>query len=239
MFNASNTLMRMLCSIIGQSYENWKIILIDDVSSEDEQAKCKKIIYQVQELLQQSGHEPSKIQTVWNSQARGKQWEVSNVLHGISMCEDNDIICRIDGDDYLCELDALAMINSVYHQADCDALWSAHRWGMSDKNISADMPQGADPYRHPWVSSHLKSFKKYLLNNVKDINYRGEDGKYVRRAGDQAVYLPALHRSKKHVFFPRVLYHYNIKDVPATYQTDDAKFQRDEALFLRARGFVE
>jgi glycosyltransferase involved in cell wall biosynthesis len=228
-FNASTTLARMLHSIVGQSYENWKIILIDDVSSEEEQAKCKKILYQFHELFQVTGHAQEKLdKVIWNSQSRGKQWEVSN-----------DIICRIDGDDYLCELDALAMINSVYIEAKCDALWTKHRWGMSDKNISADMSQGADPFRHPWVSSHFKTFRKYLLNDVKDVNYRGEDGEYVRRAGDQAIYLPALYRSKKHVFFPRVLYHYNIKDVPATYQTDDAKFQRDEALFLRARGFVE
>jgi hypothetical protein len=35
------------------------------------------------------------------------------------------------------------------------------------------------------------------------------------------------------------MYHYTIKDVPETYQTPDARFQRDEALFLRARGFVK
>jgi hypothetical protein len=33
MYNASATLPRMLHSICGQSYENWKIILVDDVSS--------------------------------------------------------------------------------------------------------------------------------------------------------------------------------------------------------------
>jgi hypothetical protein len=101
------------------------------------------------------------------------------------------------------------------------------------------MSDDADPYKHPWVSSHLKTFRKYLLNNVKDENYRGEDGNYIRRAGDQAIYLPALYNSKKRNFLPRVMYHYTIKDVPETYQTSDAIFQRDEALFLRSRGYVK
>jgi hypothetical protein len=101
------------------------------------------------------------------------------------------------------------------------------------------MPDDADVYAYPWVSSHLKTFRKTLINEVKDENFRGEDGNYIRRAGDQAIYLPVLHKSKKRLFLPRVMYHYTIKDVPETYQTDDARFQKDEAIFLRKRGFVK
>jgi len=100
------------------------------------------------------------------------------------------------------------------------------------------MSPDSDPYKHPWVSSHLKTFRKYLLNNVKDENFRGEDGNYVRRAGDQAIYLPALKNTNKREFIPRCMYHYTINDVPDTYQTPDARFQRDEALFIRSRGYV-
>jgi hypothetical protein len=101
------------------------------------------------------------------------------------------------------------------------------------------MPDNADPYLFPWVSSHLKTFRKCLLNGVNDVNFRGSDGNYIRRAGDQAIYLPALHNSKKHVFLPRVMYHYTIKDTPETYSTNDAHFQREEANFLRNRGYVK
>lgn len=234
MFNASDTLPRMLHSICGQSYENWKIILIDDVSNEYHKNESIEICEQFKKIL--NGRYDDKITTIWNSE---KKWEVSNVLSGISMCEDEDVICRIDADDWLVDLDALTIINSAYQQTGCEALWSAHRWGFSDKNISGPMTQGADPYRHPWVSSHLKTFKKRLLNDVNDKNYRGEDENYIRRAGDQAIYLPALYNTNKRFFLPRVLYHYTINDVPETYRTDDAVFQRDEALFLRERGYVK
>jgi len=229
MFNASKTLERLLHSLYGQSYENWQLILIDDVSDAGETASCKQII---QSFLQFGS---SKIKDIYNIE---KKWEVANVLHGISMCNDNDIVCRIDADDWLTDLDALAIIDSTYRQTQCDALWTAHRWSFSDKNISGPIPEEVDPYNYPWVSSHLKTFRKNLLNNVKDENYRGEDGNYIRRAGDQAIYLPVLKNAKKRFFLPRVMYHYTIKDVPETYQTDDAKFQRDEALFLRERGYV-
>jgi len=234
MFNASDTLPRMLHSICGQSYDNWKIILIDDVSSKEHREKSEKICNEFKLLL--NGKYSDCIINIWNVE---KKWEVANVLHGISLCDDDDIICRIDADDWLTELDSLAIIDSVYQQTNCDILWTAHRWGFSDKNISGPMSQEADPYKHPWVSSHLKTFRKKLLKDVKDENYRGEDGGYIRRAGDQAIYLPALHNSKKRVFLPRVMYHYTINDVPETYQTDDAIFQRDEAVFLRNRGYVK
>ena len=88
------------------------------------------------------------------------------------------------------------------------------------------------------LSPPIFAFRKSLLDGVNDVNFRGEDGGYIRRAGDQAIYLPVLHRAKKRIFIPRVMYHYTINDVPETYQTDDARFQRDEALFLRSRGYV-
>ena len=241
MYNASAYVGQMLSSIVSQSYDDWQVILIDDISSPLEREKSRSIIAAHQVLLQSLDRDPSKIQVFWNSDdpIRGKQWEVSNVLFGISKCKDDDIVCRIDADDWLTEVDALSMLNSFYQQTNADALWTAHRWGFTDKNISGPMSNDANPYEHPWVSSHLKTFRKRLLNDVKDENFRGEDGSYIKRAGDQAIYLPALHNAKMKGFIPRVMYHYTIDDVPKTYQTPDAKFQKDEAVFLRHRGYVK
>jgi len=234
MYNASDTLSMMLHSLCGQSYDHWKLILIDDVSSQEHREKSEKICNEFKLLLNKKYSD--NIINVWNVE---KKWEVANVLHGLSFCNENDIVCRIDADDWLTDTDSLAIIDSAYQQTGCDILWTAHRWGFSDKNISGPMSQDSNPYKHPWVSSHLKTFRKKLLNDVKDENYRGEDGNYIRRAGDQAIYLPALHNSKKRIFLPRVMYHYTINDVPETYQTNDAIFQRDEAVFLRNRGYVK
>ena len=253
MYNASSTLAQLLFSLYGQSYSNWRLILIDDVSNPDELEKERRIFRRFNALGSEP-YDPMKVQEdiyipIRADREEGervtllinteKKWEVANVLQGISMCEDNDIVCRIDADDWLTEIDALAYLNALYKQTGSEALWTAHRWGFTDKNISGPMPQGVDVYQYPWVSSHLKTFRKYLLNNVKDENFRGEDGNYIRRAGDQAIYLPALHNTQRRGFVPRCMYHYTIKDVPETYQTPDARFQRDEALALRARGYIK
>jgi glycosyltransferase involved in cell wall biosynthesis len=231
----------MLHSVAAQSHDNWRVIVVDDMSDRHEIDAESDIILGFWNLLNNCGvHESSKkITFIKNCEGRGKRWEVDNVLHGISMCTDDDIICRIDCDDWLVDNDALTIIDSAYQESGCEALWTSHRWGFSDRSISGDLPHGADPYRFPWKSSHLKTFRKKLINDVKDENFRGPDGNYIKRAGDQAIYLPILHRSKKSVYLPRCVYHYNIDEKGgAVYQTDDAKFQKDEAEFLRRRGFV-
>ena len=235
MYNASVYVNQMLASVVAQSYGNWQVILIDDVSDQHEVIKEKEIIERWQRMAD-PGFPEHRIHVLWNDE---KKWEVANVLHGISLCRPTDIVCRLDADDWLTEIDALAIIDAYYKQYQADCIWTAHRWGFSDKNISGPLPDGADPYTHPWVSSHLKTFRKSLLEGVNDQNFRGEDGNYIRRAGDQAIYLPVLHQAKTRVFIPRVMYHYTINDVPETYQTPDARFQRDEALFLRQRGYVK
>jgi hypothetical protein len=78
-----------------------------------------------------------------------------------------------------------------------------------------------------------------LLENISDENFRGSDGEYYKRIGDQALYLPVLHQSAGNWHYePIVAYHYTIDVKPETFQTEDAKFQRQEGLHLRDRGFV-
>jgi len=186
-----------------------------------------------------NGRYSGQICEFWNDE---KKWEVANVLRGISMCDETDIICRLDADDFLSDLDALRILNEVYNSTNADCVWTAHRWfddnRITNQNISGPLPEGADPYKFPWVTSHLKTFRKSLITGVDDQNFRGQDGKFVRRAGDQAIYLPILKRAKKRVYFPMCFYSYRCDMSPATFQTDDAKFQKAEAEFIRDRGFI-
>lgn len=233
----------MLHSIVGQSYDNWKLIVIDDVSTDEEEEQENFVIETFQHMTDDLAVEDTDNDMSWRKiiylSNDVKKWEVTNVLTGIKLCEDDDIICRIDADDYLVDLDALAIINEVYKLTNCDALWTMHRWGLSDFNISAPMSDNADPYKHPWVSSHLKTFRKKLINGISIDNFKNMEGNLVQRAGDQCVFLPVLHRAKKRVFLPRVMYHYTIDvEKPGLFTCDDSKFQKAEADFIRQRGFV-
>jgi glycosyltransferase involved in cell wall biosynthesis len=226
-YNAGQTIQQSIMSVIAQSYGDWKIIIRDDMSTDDT-VKSAEVIRDHLGLQ-------DKIEIQINSE---KKWEVRNVLEMISQCEDDDVICRLDADDWLTDLDVLTILNHRYDVEGVDAAWTAHRWSFTHNNISAPLPPDADVYSHPWVSSHFKTFRKRIINEVKDENFRGEDGEYFRRIGDQAIYLPILHCAKNRHFEPIVAYHYSIELKKETFHTDDAKFQKSEADFLRGRGFL-
>lgn len=228
-FNAVETIQYSINTVMMQNYPNWKIVVIDDMST-DGTAEA------VQEMIDGYGMDEDKIKLIVNTE---KKWEIANVLEGMNYADDNDIICRLDGDDWLCDTDILAILNHRYETMGIKAAWTAHRWGFAEYNISGPMPQNANPYEHEWVSSHLKTFRKSLLANVSDKNYRNEEGEYFKRIGDQVFYLPALYNAQGNWHFePIVAYHYTIDPSPETFLTDDALFQKTEAEYLRERGFV-
>lgn len=232
-FNAEKTIDQFLLSLAAQSYDNWRLILIDDVSTDN-------TLHLVSSISARLGI-GQQVTIIRNSE---KKWEVANVLAGIRhpSTAPDDIICRIDPDDYLCDNDAFAIIDQVYEQSSCDALWTKHRWfddkRLTNFNISAPMMTGADPYKHPWVSSHLKTFRRSVIDGIPYKNFLNMNGELVRRCGDQAVYLPVLKRARKAVHLPLVTYSYRCNLEPETFQTADAKFQAAEAEFIRQRGFV-
>tara|TARA_R110001583_G_scaffold129561_2_gene281340 strand:- start:137 stop:862 length:726 start_codon:yes stop_codon:yes gene_type:complete len=228
-YNAEKTITQTLLSVLSQSYSNWKIIIRDDMSTDNTRGIIDNIIsvFGLQE----------KISVKTNTE---KCWEVSNILDMLKECEDNDIICRLDGDDWLTDLDCFAILNKKYNELDVDVMWTAHRWSFTDINISKSLPKDCDPYEHEWVSSHFKTFRKRLINDVKDENFRGLDGEYFKRIGDQAIYLPVLQNAKgKWHFEPRVMYHYTINLKRETFQTEDSKYQKEEAEHLRNRGYLQ
>ena len=228
-YNAEKTITQSLLSVISQSYDNWKIIIRDDMSTDDTRSIIANIVtvFGLQE----------KISVKTNTE---KYWEVANILDMLKECDDNDIICRLDGDDWLTDLDCFAILNKKYNDLGVDVMWTAHRWSFTDINISKSLPKDSNPYEHEWVSSHFKTFRKKLINDVKDENFRGSDGEYFKRIGDQAIYLPVLQNSKGNWHFePRVMYHYTIDLKRETFQTQDSKYQKEEAEYLRKRGYLK
>lgn len=235
--NYSATVEQFLKSLYAQSHDNWKLILVDDVSTDDSASHARS--------LSNRFGVSTKVDIISNTE---RKFEVANVLRALN-CADvrpSDIVCRIDPDDYLVDNDAFRIINEFYgddRAQDVEALWTMHRWFYegeppSRTNISATMPPTADPYKYPWVSSHLKTFRKRLIDGVPDTNFRGADGNYIKRAGDQAIYLPVLSKTKKRLFLPLVTYAYRCSQKPEVFQTDDARFQAEEANYLRSRGYV-
>lgn len=230
-YNVSKTCEQAIATLHAQSYKNWSLVYIDDCSTDDSIHCINANFY----------HDKSSNLTIIKNTE--KRWEVANVLRGLKECSPHDVVVRLDLDDYLSDNDSFAILNELYsNDNELDAIWSSHRWfdskGISGQNISAELPKGSDPYRSPWVSSHLKTFRRRVLNNVPHENFLGEDKTYIKRAGDRAIYLPALTNSRKWLHMPLCMYSYRCEMTSENFNSPDARFQASEAAFLSRRGYV-
>lgn len=233
-FNCQEDIIQTIYSMMAQSYKNWRAIIINDISNDKTLEVIKKTtadtIY------------ADRFNIIDNTEKMG---EVRNTLQSVNQIDDNEIICRVDGGDWLTENDTLWMLNNVYKNDSVDIVWTSHRWAYTNQNISGPLTIKDEQtiYQHPWVSSHMKTFRCRRIRTVPDKNFKDEDGNYITIACDQAVFLPMIHMTllEKRLagHLPQVCYHYNIDlQKPNLYHNERSYKQRDMAIWVRERGFV-
>ncbi len=234
-YNCENKIKKTLFSIFSQSYENWRIILIDDVSNDNTTAVAR-------ELVESLGFR-KRTMFVRREEKFG---EVRNTVEEVKFIGDQEVVVRLDGGDWLTENDTLYFLNEIYKSHDPAVCWTAHRWAYTNHNISNQMSlqSNMSVYEHPWVSSHLKTFRAKDLKKVNKANFYDDDGNWIMIACDQAVFLPMMHIAIKNqrplVFLPIVCYHYNIDlEKPDLFTEDRSVKQKLSAEWIRERGYVE
>lgn len=234
-YNEINDIEKTLFSMLSQSYGNWRAILINDLSTDG----SDRVVRNTVNSLSTKG----KFTLVDTHEKHG---EVRNTLIALERIDDDEIVCRLDGGDWLVENDLLWLLNEAYKDKDLAVAWTSHRWGYTNQNISGPMTLQKDQtvYQHPWVSSHLKTFKAERLRVVPKKNFFTDDGEWIMIACDQAIFLPMMHKSlldsKRLLYVPIVGYHYNINLADKQLFTSTrALNQKVSAETIRKRGFVE
>jgi len=234
-YNCQDEIKQTLFSIFSQSYKNWRVLLIDDVSSD---GTLKVAI----DLVESLG-----IRQQFNFIKREEKYgEVRNTVEEIQWIDDDEVVVRLDAGDWLTDNDTLYYLNQVYKEHKPAVCWTAQRWAYTSYGISKQMilQPNQSVYDHPWVSSHLKTFRASALKKVNPKNFYDDDGNWIMIACDQAVFLPMMHLAIKEklplVFFPLVCYHYNINlDKPDLFTEDRSINQKQSAEWIRSRGYVE
>lgn len=236
-FNCHEDIEKTIYSMLSQSYSDWEAILINDMSTDSTPSLVRETV----ESLPKRHRD--KFRLVDNEEKHG---EVRNTLKSVSRIEDDNVVCRLDGGDWLTENDLLHVLNQVYQDQSVAVAWTAHRWSYTTQNISGPMnlTAGQTVYQHPWVSSHLKTFRCRHLKAVPEVNFKDDEGNYIMIACDQAVFLPMMHMAhregKKLAFIPILGYHYNIDLSNKNLFTSERSIrQKNSAETIRKRGFLE
>ena len=233
-YNCAEKIEQTLWSVFGQTYKNWSMTIIDDVSTDDTSNVVKHFV-------EKHGFS-DRVNIVRREEKYG---EVRNTVDICSALDPDFVVVRLDAGDWLTDLGCLEALSVGYEAHNPAVLWTAHRWSWSGKNISGPINPNVSVYDQPWTSSHLKTFRVRDFIGLNPKNFLDDDGKFIMIACDQAVFLPMLERARRNgrplVYCPSVFYHYDI-DVDRgkeIFHTPRAKKQKASAQWIRSRGYID
>ncbi len=203
-YNNKYWFQRNLDSVFNQNYKNFRIIYVDDASTD----KTGEL---VEDYIKECGQE-NKVTLIKNKERLGSP--VGNIYKAVSMCQPNEIVVDLDGDDWLADENVLTKLNEVYQDSN---VWLTYGqficYPANYVGWCRELPQEIieqNEFRnYPWVTTHLRTFYASLFHKIKveDLLY---EGKFFPMAGDLAFMFPLLEMAGKHIkFIPDILYIYN------------------------------
>jgi len=218
-YNSSNFLKKCLISIKNQTYKNYKCVIVNDASTENEfeiYAKdCPEFLY------------------IKNNSNLGP---LASRIIGINKlnCSDDDIIFLIDGDDWLIHDNVFQYIVDIYQKEDILLTWGY--WKPIDTSgKQKDREDGLDDvylkrmkyidynrdtllkknnYRDvPFSFCHPRTFKYILWKNIDQKDFLDKNGNMFRSATDYAFMYPMIEmcNNRFKIIYDRLIY-YNLHD---------------------------
>ena len=211
-YNCANYITRCILSVAAQDYDNYVHILIDDASTDN----TIDVIISTLNVLPEDIR--SKFTVISNKENLGA---VRNQIQNIrSMISDDSIVMLLDGDDSLInDNTVLSYYNSIYDGTTEFTYGSC--WSMID-----DIPLISQPYPEAvkqnksyrehhfnWILpyTHLRTFKKHLLNNIDDSLFKDSKGNWYKAGGDGSVFYALIEQAdpNKVKCIQDIVYNYN------------------------------
>ncbi len=227
-YNNSDYCEHNLRSVLSQHYENFRVIYIDDCSTDDTYRKVEGIIAQ--------SKRSARVTLVRNPKNQGS---LANLYYAIQGCKEDEIIVTVDGDDFLAHEEVLAKLNRVYADPN---VWMTYgnfldyptyrQKPVSCKQLPKRVIKNNAFRTHAWITSHLRTFYAGLFKRIRleDLLYEGE---FLPMAGDLAFMMPLLEMSGDHTVFIRdILYLYN-RSNPLNHHKTNFALQEKCAHYVR------
>ncbi len=204
-YNNEKWYQQNLDSVLGQNYENFRVIYKDDIS------KDRTADLVVEYLAQHPRGD--KVLFIKNEQ---KMLAMANIYYAIhNHCEDEELVVIVDGDDFLAHENVLKQLNYVYSKQDvwltfgnnlCLSNLSTCSWSMP---VPKNIIQKNQFRRWPHGQTHLRTFYSWLFKKIDEADLRHK-GEFYKMTYDVAMLLPMIEMAgERHQFIPNVLYLYN------------------------------
>lgn len=187
-YNCANYISQCILSVASQDYDNYKHILIDDCSTDNTLSVVKSTIADLPLELQ------NKFIVISN---KSNQGAVKNQIDNIRKLKTDDIIMLLDGDDSLINDNTIFSYYNAIYDGSTEFTYGSC-WSVVDNIplISQPYPESikkSGKYRthhFNWILpyTHLRTFKKSLLNDMDDSSFKDYDGNWFKAGGDGSVF---------------------------------------------------
>ena len=200
-YNVEDWIKRTIYSVKLQDYKDFQCVLVNDVSTDNTAA----IIQDDRFLLIQN---------------KEKNYARKNIQLAIEASQPSkeDIIVILDGDDWLAHGRVLSSLRKEYKENDCWMTYGSYVEfpsmirGKFSQQVPAEVIRDNSFRKVPWMTSHLRTFKFGLWQNLKNEHMMKDVNKeiYFDCTWDLAIYYPLLEMAgcRSH-YINEVLYIYN------------------------------
>ena len=233
-YNSEQYIEKCILSVASQNYDNYTHHLIDDCSTDNSFAIAQQTILQLPRELQQ------KFVLSQNSENRGA---VYNHVSLIREQSDTSIVMLLDGDDSLMPRnDIFQFYNTLYDGTTEFSYGSC--WSEVDNIPLIAQPyptkiKATGEYRNytfAWNMpyTHLRTFKKFLIDDIPDTLFQDASGNWFKAGGDGALFYALIEAADpaKVKCVTDIMYSYNDRNPLNDYKVNGEEQTRNAQTIL-------
>lgn len=238
-YNSRSYLKNCIESVAQQDYDNYHHYLIDDASTDGSSELVAEVVAGLPAELD------GRVTLISNEENLGAVCNQVSVIRGLN---DDDIVILLDGDDWLVNDPSIFhFYNNLYHRGTEFSYGSC--WSLVDKiplmaqTYPPEIRQNREYRKHRfnWILpyTHLRTFRKRLINNVPDSMMQDAGGNWYKAGGDGAVFYALIEQAdpNKVEVVNRIVYNYNDTNPLNDYKVNGVlQNQNASAIAAKARG---
>jgi len=228
-YNCEKWIVKCIKSIINQTDKTSELFIVNDASTDN----SDKVLRDVFDF-------GGRIRYIHNKTNLGA---LENIVNTITMMSDpEDIIVLVDGDDWLHDDNVFEKVLKAYEDPNIWLTYGQFEY-LSGKyrGICAQLITTRRYRNHrPWITSHLRTFKKHLWDRIKDQDLRDSNGNYYPMTWDLAFMYPMIEMAglKRIKYIKDVLYTYNDLN-PINDDKKNSELQRKLTTEIRAKDLYD
>lgn len=218
-YNAKRFLKQCQESLLAQDFNNWDALLSDDCSTDgsiEEVVKHSKIKYR---------RNPNRTTALENIHLA--------ILE--SNPNDEDVICLLDGDDFLFRKNSLSIIDSLYND---ETLLTYGQYIWPNGNVGHCIPYTQETFQKlrqgGYWASHFRTFKfklykELMIQDPELLCYKDSNGDFFKTCYDIAIMTPLMEMAgfNRIKFNPQPVYYYRLHETN-DHMVDGSGQKRDE-----------